>query len=164
MAPSRLLGMVTELIELIGNEASLFEEFLRILERQQHMFLSNDIEGLNHLRARRRKKVIEGQLLNRQREELLSIIKVTNVIEGNLHVSRLIELIDEDQGGRLNEFRKIFDNLNSEIGAVRSQNEVLLNRSREYVQRTLKLLDRINSPINKDFRNKKPMKGKVQNN
>ncbi|HEX2896638.1 MAG TPA: flagellar protein FlgN [candidate division Zixibacteria bacterium] len=156
--------MIKELIELIGNEASLFEEFLRILERQQHMLSSNDLEGLNHIKARRRKKVIESQLLNRQREELLSIIKVTNVIEGNLYVSRLIELVDEDQGSRLNQFRKIIDSLNSEIGAVRSQNEVLLNRSREYVQRTLKLLDRINSPINKDFQNKKPVKGKVQNN
>ncbi len=155
-----LLEMVVELIELIGNEAALFEDFLELLGRQQGMLIKNDLDGLNRIKARRRKKVVESQLLNKQREELISMIKSTNAIEGDFYVSRLIELIDKDQGNRLVQFRKIIDSLNSEISEVRSQNEVLLKRSREYVTRTLELLDKINSPNNNYNQNKATAKSK----
>lgn len=160
MLTPRLSQMVAELIEFIGNEAALFEDFLELLGRQQRMLIKNDPEGLNRIKARRRKKIAESRLLNRQREELISMIKSTNAIEGDLNVSRLIGLIDEDQGGRLVQLRKIIDSLNSEISEVRSQNELLLTRSREYVTRTLELLDKINSPNNSYNQNKATSKSK----
>ena len=140
--------MVNELIVLVGSEAALFADFLELLGRQQKRLTKNERDGLNQFKAGRRRKVLESQLLNKQREELISMIKSTNAIEGDLFVSRLIELVDEDQGCRLVKLREIIDSLNSEIGVVRSQNEVLLKRSSEYVKRTLELLNNINSPSN----------------
>jgi len=160
MLTPRLSEMVAELIVLIGNEAALFEEFLELLGRQQGMLIKSDVEGLSRIKARRRKKVMESQLLNKQREELICTIKSTNAIVGDLYTSRLIELVDEDQGSRLVQLRRILDSLNSEIGAVRSQNEVLLKRSREYVKRTLELLDKINSPKNNCSQSIEPAKNK----
>jgi hypothetical protein len=93
-----------------------------------------------------REKVVESQLLNRKREELVSEIKSANSIEGDLNVSRLIDLVDEDQGSRLLQLRSIKGGLNSKINLVRDQNALLLNRSREYIARTLELLARINNP------------------
>jgi len=148
MATIRLSKMVNELIVLVGSEAALFADFLELLGRQQKRLTKNERDGLNQFKAGRRRKVLESQLLNKQREELISMIKSTNAIEGDLFVSRLIELVDEDQGCRLVKLREIIDSLNSEIGVVRSQNEVLLKRSSEYVKRTLELLNNINSPSN----------------
>src|SRR3990172_6669798 len=119
MFTPRLSQMVAELIELIGNEAALFEDFLELLEQQQGMLIKNDLDGLNRIKARRRKKVVESRLLNKQREELISIIKSTNAMVGDLCVSRLIGLIDEDRGSRLVQLRKIIDSLNSEISEIR---------------------------------------------
>ena len=140
--------MVNELIVLVGSEAALFADFLELLGRQQKRLTKNERDGVNQFKAGRRRKVLESQLLNKQREELISMIKSTNAIEGDLFVSRLIELVDEDQGCRLVKLREIIDSLNSEIGVVRSQNEVLLKRSSEYVKRTLEVLNNINSPSN----------------
>ena len=145
MTTHGLSDKVTSLIELISREASVFEDFLKLLGRQQEMLVRNDIDGLNKITALQREKVVESQLLNREREELITEIKSTNAIEGDLNVSRLIELVDEDQGNRLIKLRDIIGGLNSKINEVRDQNAMLLNRSREYIAKTLELLSRLNN-------------------
>ncbi len=146
MSTKSLSDKVAQLIEIIGQEASVFEDFLKLLGRQQEMLIRNDIDGLNKITALQREKVVESQLLNRKREEQVSEIKSANAIEGDLNVSRLIELVDEGQGSRLLQLRNIIAGLNSKISHVRDQNALLLNRSREYISKTLELLAKINNP------------------
>ncbi|MGH8015769.1 MAG: flagellar export chaperone FlgN, partial [Candidatus Zixiibacteriota bacterium] len=67
MTTSGLSDKASELIEIISQEASVFEDFLTLLERQQEMLVKNDIDGLNNTTARQREKVVESQLLNRKR-------------------------------------------------------------------------------------------------
>ncbi len=154
--------MVTELIGLISNEAVLFEEFLELMAREQVMLSKNDVDGQKRIKTKRRSKVMKSQLLGRQREELISIIKSTNAIEGDQNITHLIELVDQEQGGQLVQFRNIMNNLNSEITEVRGQNELLLKRSREFMSRTIELLERINNPVNNYFQNRTPVK--IENN
>jgi len=137
---------VSELMKIIGREAAVFEDFLKLLGRQQEMLVKKDIDGLNNNTARQREKIVESQLLNKKREELIAEIKTTNAIEEDLNVSRLVELVDEDQGNRLLRLREVINGLNSQIVEVRNQNAMLLNRSREYISRTLGLLSKINNP------------------
>jgi len=141
-----LSDKVASLIELISQEASIFEDFLMLLGRQQEMLVKNDIDGLNKVTALQREKLVESQLQNKKRDELISQIKSANAIEGDLNVSRLIELVDENQGNRLIQLRSIINGLSSKINEVRDQNALLLNRSREYIARALELLSRINNP------------------
>ncbi len=146
MTTKVLSDKVTALIEVISQEVTVFEDFLKLLGRQQDMLVRNDIDGLNKITAWQREKVVESQLFNRKREELISEIKSANAIEGDLNVSRLIELVDENQGSRLLQLKSIIGGLNSKINQVRDQNALLLNRSREYIAKTLELLSRINNP------------------
>lgn len=138
--------MINKLIEIIGKEAAIFESFLELLEKQQRMLVENDVDGLNHITDLQREKLVESQLLNKKRQELVEEIKIANDIEGDLNVTRLLEIVDEDQADRLQKLQRVILSLNDKITETRNQNAMLLNRSREYILRTMEMLSKINSP------------------
>lgn len=138
--------MINKLIEIIGREAAIFEAFLELLEKQQEMLVKNDAEGLTHITDLQREKLVESQLLNKRRLELVSQIKIANNIEGDLNVTRLLDIVDQDQADRLQKLQRIILDLNDKITTTRNQNAMLLNRSRQYIMKTMEMLSRVNSP------------------
>jgi flagellar biosynthesis/type III secretory pathway chaperone len=140
--------MIDRLIDIVGQEAALFESFLELLEQQQQMLVKNDVEGLNRVTQQQREKLRESQRLNRQREEIIEHIKQANAIEGDLNVTRLVEIVDQDRAHQLIKLRDLIQSLNDKITTTRNQNALLLNRSREYIAKTMEMLSRINAPSN----------------
>lgn len=138
--------MINKLIDLIGKEAAVFESFLELLEQQQTMLVTNDVDGLNRITDLQREKLVESQLLNKQRLELVEQIKLANDLEGDVNVTRLLDIVDENQADRLQKLQKLILSLNDKITETRNQNAMLLNRSREYILRTMEMLSKINSP------------------
>lgn len=138
--------MINELIDIIGKEAGIFESFLELLERQQQMLVENNLEGLNRVTDLQREKLVQSQLLNKQRLELVESIRAANHIEGDLNVSRLLEIVDQDQADRLLKLQQSILSLNDKITDTRNQNAMLLNRSREYILKTMEMLSKINNP------------------
>lgn len=137
--------MVNKLIELIGKEAAVFESFLELLEDQQEKLVRNDTDGLNQNTDRQRELLVNSQLLNKQRTELVAQIKEANQIEGDLNVTRLLDMVDKEQANRLSELRRVILTLNDQIIKTRNQNAILLNRSREYISKTMEMLSRLNT-------------------
>jgi FlgN protein len=140
------MELVNKLIELLGREATLFEAFLGLLDRQTEMLVANDIAGLNAVTERMREKLVESQLLNAQRMELVERIRVANAIQGDLNVSLLLEIVDSQQADQLQRLRSLLLDLNDRIGASRSRNELLLNRSRMYIARMMEMLAKVGKP------------------
>lgn len=138
--------MVNQLIDIIGREAAIFENFLGLLEQQQDFLLTNDVDGLNRITDLQREKLVESQLLDKEREELVEKIRIANKIEGDLKIARLLELVDSQQASRLTRLRETIRDLNDRITEVRNQNATLLNRSREYIRRTMEMLTKLNQP------------------
>lgn len=138
--------MINKLIEIIGREAAIFESFLELLEEQQQMLVENNIEGLNQVTDKQREKVVQSKLLNKERLKLVEAIKADNHIEDNLTISRLIKLVDKNQADRLQKLQTSILGLNNKITEMRNQNAMLLNRSREYILKTMEMLSEINSP------------------
>ncbi|MEA1979636.1 MAG: flagellar protein FlgN [candidate division Zixibacteria bacterium] len=138
--------MINKLVEIIGKEAALFESFLNLLEQQRDKLVNNDTNGLNEINDRQREKIVESQILNKEREKLIEQIKINNSIEGDLTVSRLIELVDQNQAERLTQLREIIFELHDQISDVRNQNAMLVNRSREYISRLMNMLSKVNGP------------------
>ncbi len=138
--------MINKLIDLISKEAAIFESFLELLEKQQEMLVKNDAEGLNRITDLQREKLVESQLMNKRRLELVHEIKIANNIEGDLNVTRLLEIVDQDQADRLQRLQRFILDLNEKINRTRNQNAMLLNRSREYILKTMEMLSRVNSP------------------
>ncbi len=138
--------MINKLIDIISKEAALFESFLELLERQKAMLVANNVEGLNEVTDQQRRKLIESRLLNKQREELVAEIKAANAVDGDLTVSRLLDLADEDQAERLCRLRDSVLSLNQQITVTRNSNALLLNQSREFIANTMKMLSQLHSP------------------
>ncbi len=138
--------MVNQLIDIIGREATLFESFLQLLEQQQDFLVTNDVDGLNRITDLQREKLVQSQLLDKEREDLVAKIQIANKIDGDLNVSRLLELVDSQQANRLSQLRETIRDLNDRITDVRNQNATLLNRSREYIRKTLEMLTKLNQP------------------
>ena len=138
--------MVNKLIETIGREAALFESFLELLEIQQKMLVEHNLEGLKDVTVRQQEKLSESYNLNKERLELIEKIREVNQFDGDLDVSRLIEIIDKVQADRLTTLQETILTLNDKITETRNQNAMLLNRSREYIMKTMDMLSKINSP------------------
>ena len=138
--------MIDELIKIIGREATLFESFLELLEQQQKMLVENNLDGLNQVTAEQHERLTESQMLNSQREKVVAKIKKDKNIEGDLNITRLLSLIDQQQADRLEQLQNLIIGLNDKIIETRNQNAILLNRSREYISKTMDMLSRINTP------------------
>ena len=138
--------MINKLIDLISKEAAIFESFLELLEKQQEMLVKNDAEGLNQITDLQREKLVESQLMNKRRLELVHDIKIANNIDGDLNVTRLLDIVDQDQADRLQRLQRFILDLNDKINKTRNQNAMLLNRSREYILKTMEMLSRVNNP------------------
>ncbi|HOP06914.1 MAG TPA: flagellar protein FlgN [candidate division Zixibacteria bacterium] len=138
--------MTDRLVKILSKEVELFETFLSLLQRQQELLVANDRDGLSALTETLREKTIESQLLNRQREEEIERIKVVNAIEGDLNVTRLLELIDSTRADQLTRLRDLVYSLHNKITRTRNQNALLINRSRESIARMMEMLSRVNGP------------------
>lgn len=137
---------VLELIEILRKEASLFETFLVLMEEQQEALIKNDIERLNGVTDIQREKAVESKLLSKRREDLTKELASEVGSEEDLTISRLIECVSSDQAIILGQLRDSILDLNNRIVRVRSQNELLINRSRENIMKTMELLGSINAP------------------
>ena len=138
--------MIDTLIDIIGKEAVLFESFLELLEKQQRMLVENNLDGLNQVTAEQHERLTESQMLNSRRMDVVAQIKKDKHIEGDLNITRLLTLIDQQQADRLEQLQDVILSLNDKITETRNQNAILLNRSREYIAKTMDMLSKINAP------------------
>lgn len=135
--------MINELIQIIGDEAVLFEKFLGLLDRQKEALVANDTARLEDITRQQQDALTESRALSRRRERAISAIKAANEIEGDVTVTRLLDYADADQSQRLAQLQQTIVGLNDNITDARNTNAMLLNRSREYIARTIAMLGRL---------------------
>nr|MBN2276236.1 flagellar protein FlgN [candidate division Zixibacteria bacterium] len=138
--------LIRELVETLKREASLFESFLELLEQQQQALIENNLNALKETTERQRERVIESGILARKRELLTRQLAEEQNITGDVTVSRLMELVLPGQATTLELLRDTIIDLNGKIMKIRSQNELLINHSRETIMKTMELLGRFKSP------------------
>jgi hypothetical protein len=134
--------MINQLIDIIGREAAFFESFLRLLTEQRRALVANDIGELHRVTRLQQQALSESRRLNTERERLIAAIKADRDLRGDLTISRLIELADAEQAGRLRDVRDLLLGLNDQILEVRNTNAMLINQSREVISRTMAMLSR----------------------
>jgi predicted transcriptional regulator len=135
-----------ELMRVLEKEASLFETFLDLLEQQQEALVRNDVNRLNEITERQKEKLVSAGQLSKNREELIRRLSEQGKASENLTISRLIESASSGQATMMEQLRETILELNEKIMKVRSQNEMLINRSRENIMKTIELLGRIKMP------------------
>ena len=145
MTGSSNSDLVRELIEILGKEASLFETFLNLSARQQEALVANDLENLTAVTERLREKVVEANLTARKREELIKQISADMGSHSDVTISKLIETVSSGEAEVLAGLRDTLLDFYQKISKIGSQNEMLINHSRENIMKTMELLGRLNS-------------------
>lgn len=140
--------LVLELIEVLEREASLFETFLELLERQQEALVKNDVDTINEITLIQREKTMESTALSRRREELVKELSSDGSVAENLTISRLIATVSSGPAAELARLRDSILGLNAKIDRVRSQNCMLIDNSRKNIMKTMEMLGRIRRPDN----------------
>lgn len=138
--------LVLELIAYLNKEVSLFETFLELLERQQKALVENDVTALNEITERQREKLIDGGTLAGKREEVIGKLALEHKMTRDLTIGKLIKSVSSGQATVLEQIRNTIFDLHEKIGNVRSQNAMLINRSRENIMKTMELLGRFKVP------------------
>jgi len=140
--------LAMQLIGVLNKEASLFETFLELLEKQQKALVKNDMDALNSVTETQREKIIEANILTKKRENLIAQFTPGEGADEDFSISRIIKLVSDGQAGVLERLRSIILDLNEKMMRVRTQNEMLINRSRENIMKTMELFSRIKAPDN----------------
>jgi flagellar biosynthesis/type III secretory pathway chaperone len=138
--------MIDQLIGIIGREAAVFESFLDLLEQQKRMLVANDLSGLQAVTEKQREKLVESRTLNLKREQLVARIKETNGLDGDVTVTRLLAVLDEDRATQLRSLRETIQSLTTKITETRNSNALLMNNSREFISRVMTMLAQIQAP------------------
>jgi Mg2+ and Co2+ transporter CorA len=146
--PNQIIGnssnseLVQELISVLKKEASLFGTFLELLEGQQKALVNNDAAALNKITEVQREKVVESGILAERREEITRRLSSEQSLAENLTISRLIDTVSPGQATVLEQLRDTILDFHEKIGKLRSQNEMLICRSRDSIMKTMELLGR----------------------
>lgn len=140
--------MIDRLITVISKEAAVFDTYLSLLEQQKEALVANDLDRLNAITARQREVIVQSRLLGMEREQLIERIRASHDIDGDLTLSRLLELVDDTQATQLTRLQELILGLNDQITDVRNTNAMLLNQSRESIASMMAMLARIQHPDN----------------
>jgi len=138
--------LVYELIEILKEEASLFETFLDLLEKQQRALVKNDLEEINRITGLQREKAVMSRRLIKRREDVIGKLTLDGASNDDLTISRLIDSVASGQAIVMGQLRNSILDLNDKITKVRNQNAMLINRSRENIVKTMELISRIGAP------------------
>jgi hypothetical protein len=147
MANESLAEKVDALIDIIDEEVSAFEALLELLNSRKGIKRRSGSDNSEIVSFRVREKIVECRLLSLRREKLLSRIKSTNSIEGNVNAAKLVELGDKTQGDRFLQTCRLINSLNNQLNRVRTRNAHMLDKSCEQISRTLSFLSKINCTL-----------------
>lgn len=140
--------MIDHLISVISREAAAFDSYLTLLEQQKAALVANDLECLSAITEQLRDVVVQTRLLGREREKTIEQIRSSHDIDGNLTLSRLLDLVDDTRAVQLTRLQELILSLNDQITDVRNTNAMLLNQSRKSITSMMIMLARIQHPDN----------------
>ncbi len=135
--------LLDELINVIGDEAILFEKFLELLEEQQQALITNDPDELKTVTARIQQVAAQSQRLEQVRISLVEEIRRVGGAEADLNVSKICDMADPERSTQLQTFRTMILDLYGKIEQTRMRNGLLIEQSLEQIQNTIDVIGRI---------------------
>ncbi len=135
--------LLDRLISIIGEESSLFEKFLELLEQQQQALIHNQTDNLRRVTEDLQAIVADSHRLEKERVTVVEEIRVLGGTEDDLNVSRICDMADENRSLQLKNLRETILGLYSNIEETRMRNGLLVEQSLEQIRRTMELIGRI---------------------
>lgn len=135
--------LLDRLITVIGEEAGLFEHFLKALERQQTALIGNDTAELKRITSGLHEIVGRSKALEQERSLVVEEIRRQRGTEEDLDVARICEMADSTRSTHLQQLRETVLNLYQNIEETRMRNGLLIEQSLEQIKHTIETIGRI---------------------
>ncbi len=135
--------LLDRLITVIGDEAVLFEKFLKLLEHQQDIIIKNKVDDLSEVTSQIQKIVMESKKLEDNRAGIVEQIRQDGCAETNLTVSKICEMADSGRSNQLSCLRETVLDLYTRIEETRMKNGLLIRQSLEQIHNTMEVIGRI---------------------
>ena len=141
--------LLDSLITVIGHEAELFDEFLRLLEKQQQALIHTNLDVLNDVTSRLQTIVLHSKRLEDDRAATVEEIRRLGDKNTDLTVLQICDMADESRSTQLKTLRETVLGLYSRIEETRMRNGLLIRQSVEQIRNTIEVIGRI--PAQKDM-------------
>ncbi len=130
---------MSQLVEVINSEILCLERFLVLLSEEQKSLVEKDIGSLRKSVEEQEKTIREERKLAETRIRLTdSLAGKLKIDQGEVNLSRLIELVEESYSAELRELQSTLAYLYAKLERQRKKNEFLIKQSMKYVDKSLK--------------------------
>ncbi len=156
-----MAGLINELIDVLTEEISCYEELLKISKGKTDIIVEGDVVSLQNLTSHEQEIVEKTIKLEKKREEIIEdIALVLNENKDTLTISKLLDKLKDtvQESKKLREIQQKIQALISELKRVNDQNRILLNQSIEMIDYTINAIQSKYSYTTNDY----SQRGQVQ--
>ena len=133
--------LVVRLIEIINAEIRSFNQLLELLQAEQGTIVDDDVEEIEASVAQQQEISGEAQMLEAERIQVAEeMSRCLGLEPESLSLSRLIRVLERNQGEELASMRGVLLDLNAKIRKANENNAFLIRQSMRYTDRCLDIL------------------------
>lgn len=137
---------ISQLIRLIGEEVSIFETFVDLLNRQQEALVTNNMEMLASVTQEQEQLAVKTALVEKRRTDLIKALShEINRDSADMNITELTKLAAEPELNQLRELQGTLIGLHDQIATIKARNDFLIKKSMEYINNTLTYLSAANN-------------------
>jgi hypothetical protein len=143
-----------ELTEILGQELETFNRFMFLLDEQHRQLVKRDIEGLNMTNSELDMLCNKATDLEKGRQSIVQeISKQMNIESDNIKLNDLLERLEGISSDRLKSLRQAILDIHEKIERKSAQNRFLIDKSRNLIAESIKILSSRPSPV---YQNPRP--------
>jgi flagellar biosynthesis/type III secretory pathway chaperone len=137
-----MAGMVTQLIEILNEQAERYGELLGLSLEKRDVIIANDVESLQKITHLENLVISQNQKLETKRIAFVKdMALVLDRKADELTLTALVDLLDEgEEKDKLAAARDRIKETIEELGEVNKQNGALINNALEYAEYSLNVL------------------------
>ncbi|OQX92724.1 MAG: hypothetical protein B6D58_01430 [candidate division Zixibacteria bacterium 4484_95] len=130
-----------KLTDILNKELDSYNRFLVLLDDQHQQLACRDLEGLNKTNAELDLLCNKVSELERERQKIVKdISKRMELSPSNLTLDDILSRLDGISNESLQQLRKAIVDTHEHIEEKRKRNEFLINKSRQLITKSVKIL------------------------
>lgn len=132
---------IIDLIEILKDEKTIYNNILELANKKTNMIAEENIIEIENISKQEEQYLKQAKLLEYKREDKISEIEKSLVIEKIDDISNLLEHIsDEKLKNNLSRTRDEFTKVINELKSVNSMNNILIQDALEYIALSLNIM------------------------
>ena len=137
-----MAGMINQLIDILGEQTTRYEELLWLSLEKRDVIITNDVEALQKINHLENMVISQNQRLEKNRLSIVSDMAIAlNQKEDELTLAKMIELMEgKEEQLPLIEVRDRIKSVLGELREVNTQNGQLVHNALEHIEFTTNVI------------------------